>query len=371
SQKGQTGPTVLDGQVRGQLRGPAGVGKTHLLQTLLAGLEGRQVFHGRSDRLGAPHDALISLLRDDRDLPTDEHRQALIRRLDGLEGASVGRPSLPVEEVRCHEAVVDHILDAGPAVVVIDDAQWLDPDSGMALVRLLGRADSGRCHLLLVWRSGELADDRTNGLLADLTALATLSELTLGPLSKEDTSALADELGVAEHDPVHLYERTGGSPLLVHELARLEAGAAEPDGPIVDLLTQRVVADDRARELLQIAAVMGDRFGLDDLLTVFGGDREAAYELLAACERSMVLSIDHDRVEFTNGLVPELILASLTAIERQALHARVFEALAERCAPGLAHHAREAHPLVDPRDAIAALRRAAADARRRLAYERA
>ena len=358
------------------VHGPAGIGKTRLVEELARRAQGVGVAAalGRADRNGSPYAAIVSLVR------SDQHRAAtgdggpldlLVHAGDGSATHDVLMSNQGARS-RLHHEVTAWLLKAEPVLVVVDDAQWLDPDSATLLREVVEQGSHRGCHLVLVRRPVASASVAAERLVNDLSAVAPPDDVVLGPLSKESTSRLADALGVPAPDPVELFERTGGNPLLVQEVARLESHHVDPAEVLVDLVTRRFLADGVVRRLLEVAAVLGDRFRIADLVEVMDIPGQETHQALADCEREGILLVGGDGwAEFAHGLVPEIIEAASGRTDQQRLHLQAFAALSATGSDRLAVHARAAGPLIEAADAIRAIASSAAAAERRLAFEQA
>jgi hypothetical protein len=371
---GERGATVTT------VRGQAGVGKTRLLQELAlqAAEAGVAVVFGRADRSEVPYSAITSMIgraRTAGDRTVDSLDEVLGRlRGDATAGAWPPNAGLSdqAERARLHDAVTTWLVSADPTAIVIDDAQWLDPDTATLLRLVMDRAGHRRCHLLLGWRPGSGDHETVERLVADLGDLGRSHDLLVGPLTKEASAELATHLGVADIDPVDLYERTSGNPLLVREVVRLDAQQTDPSDLLVDMVSRQFLAGGDERELLRSAAVLGERFSLADVLAVADLPTERARQALADCERQAILTVTDDGpAEFAHSVVAEIILSSSGSVDRQRLHLRAFEALARVGGDNLALHARAASPFIDAADAVRSISAAASEPQRRLAFERA
>lgn len=171
-----------------------------------------------------------------------------------------------------------------PAVVVLEDAHWMDSMS-WSLAEQLRQRIGPRLMIMLVTRSGQVPDHEDARRLLALAAPATLSLTTF---SREDTAALVcDRLRVSEmpEEVVDLiFEKSDGHPLYSEELAyalrdaghlRIEAGRCElPRGrhtlaaldlpvTIEGIITSRIDRLGAAEQLtLKVASVFGRGFAL-------------------------------------------------------------------------------------------------------------
>jgi len=150
------------------------------------------------------------------------------------------------EEVRTRafaafREVLQRLGDRKRLVLVLDDMQWVDPDSVTLLSEVLRQPDAPTVLLLLVTRStqGATAKDEDGGLtklIGNLRAVgASVSTLDVGPLARSESKRLAEEL-LTKLDPnviARLATESKGSPFFLVELARymeteLSAGVTSP-----------------------------------------------------------------------------------------------------------------------------------------------
>ncbi|MBS9535030.1 AAA family ATPase [Mycobacterium sp. M1] len=152
-------------------------------------------------------------------------------------------------------------------VVVIDDAQLLDPLSATLVYQI---AAERTARLIVVVQSGEPVPDSITALLKE----RWLESVPVGPFTPEQTAQLARAVlaGAVEPSLVdQLQRRTGGNPLLLRGLLspgrengvlvqtesgwRLQ-GALHPDRELHDLLEVRVRSlSDEERDVIEIVAV--------------------------------------------------------------------------------------------------------------------
>ena len=170
-----------------ELVGEPGIGKTRLLRELAARAESRRhlVLSGSCSEL--EHDLPFSLFVDALDeyveglepaqlatLP-DDARAELGRVLPSLASVEPGAATfLQDERYRTHRAVralLEQLAEAGPLVLILDDAHWADPAS----VELLEQcANSAVCAVALVLkeRCGARFDRRQRGRFLPSSARA-------------------------------------------------------------------------------------------------------------------------------------------------------------------------------------------------------
>ena len=250
-----------------------------------------------------------------------------------------------------------------PLLYVLEDLHFADAASLDLLWFLTSRASRVPILFLLAQRLGpgspEPKPTRTN-----------FSQLVLEPLSDEEAARIVEATldWVPDELRDRIVARAGGNPFFIEESLRslVESGAAEKDASGEWHLRERpaalevpatlhaVVASriDRlpptARECIQLAAVIGTRFG-DRVLREAGGDRiaDAVDQLIAA---DLVLEAApgerrEGRYRFKHAVVQEVAYNTLLVRRRIELHRRVATAyekvLGEELKefyPALAHH---------------------------------
>ncbi len=269
--------------------GEAGVGKTALLRAV-APLDGRAVFEG-----GAL--ATLSWLSY---LP--------LQRALGRDVAA-GDTTTVAQDV---EAAV------GPGVLLVDDVQWADAATLDVLLHLAGRVG-----LALGVRRGDPGADPVLDRLRD----AGVHELVLLPLATSDAADLVRTLrpDLPPSAVARLVERSGGNPLLLHELT----ATGEPSASLRLALAARLrLLDVPGREAFGLLALAGRPVPADRL-----GD--AGTKSLLAAE---LATIGPEGVQIRHALLAEVAAAEMTEADRRALHAQVARMVGDDAEAARHHH---------------------------------
>jgi class 3 adenylate cyclase/tetratricopeptide (TPR) repeat protein len=381
--------------------GNAGIGKSRLVGEALAriaGAERARVLRGRCLPYGAgiTYWPLMEIVRDDAGISGHDDRETALAKLDSrtseLFGADAGavrarlatmlglqRPEDALPEVV--PAQVGREIGWGarqylgamartPAVVVVDDLQWAEP-AVFEIVEGLAESAQDAPMLLLCVARPQLFELRPNWG----AGRANATTITLDALNTQETTTLISRLLDIDDLPDELrsrvVHRSEGNPLFCEEFLRMlidegrvervderwqaTASVAEVRVPesIHALLAARLdglAADDRLA--MQIAAVVGERFGASELGALAPGlDVGAA---VASLRRAGLVLEDRetrepDRYRFKHLLMRDVAYAGLPKAVRADLHER-FAAELERAvgdrrdefAEVLAHHAERA-----------------------------
>ncbi|MGE0025792.1 MAG: AAA family ATPase [Thermoleophilia bacterium] len=374
------------------ISGASGLGKTHLLRSVLRE-EGRVrigwcggdpylVSRSYAAIAGALRDLLHLAHVDDRGLAG-----ALASRIEAMaphlvewlplladaldvavpETTSTRRLDPEFREVRLHDVVIDALgsLDE-PFAIVMDDAQWADTASRGLMTALARAARDRRWALITAGRPGSWS-------VASQAEGAT--EAVLGELAFDDARrvaiAAAGAAGIDDERLRRVVAQAAGHPFFLTQL--VEAGAGS-DGDVPEGV-ERLVAvridhlAPRDRLLLQEASVAGRTVDPALLAEVTGNPRyrdPAAWRALGTFVR-----LDASLVHFVHDLHRETAYARLPHSRRRALHLRFGECLLAReegggGAPGLLalHFSRGG----DTARAQQFARRAASEAGRRGAW---
>jgi DNA-binding SARP family transcriptional activator len=373
--------------------GEAGIGKTRLLQELAASVRrrGALVLWGRCLE-GAwmpPYQALVEAItgyaaevgpaRLRADLgpaagPLTQLVPGLGERLGDIPAVEPLQPD--EERLRLLDAVARFLAGLsthGPVVLVLDDLQWADPSTLVAL-RHLARVLVGR-RLLLVgaYRTGEVGPELVD-VLGALHAEADLTSVHLHGLAAD---ALGSMLGALAAAPVAaaladtIRHETRGNPFFAREVLRhlletqvleLDAdGALQADLPLeaVPEGLRDVLARRRARltpganRLLDMAAGFDGPFPFAIVAEVADSDDTAALAALDEVLDAGLVEPDvaPERYQFGHALIRHTVYADLNPSRRVRLHRKLAHAL---------EAARAASPmLVTPAEVAAQYHRSA------------
>ena len=292
--------------------GEAGIGKSTVLAvaTAEAAARGARVLVSRpvEAELRLGYAALGDLLGEAAEsvLPTltDPFRQALSAALSlGTEPES-GEPLLVG---RATLAVLVELAAAGPVVIAIDDAQWLDAASARALAFAARRLGTHRVGFALSIREGHAEPLGLEDALSDRAVVIHLGGLDVEALGAILRSRVEPEL--PRHRLRRIHARSAGNPFFAEQLA----GAPEDRLPasLDDLVRERLEAvDPKAGDAIERVAVLGP-------------SPLSAFEDVTALDLAVDAGVlvEHDRViRFVHPLLATGAYARIPPSRRRALH---------------------------------------------------
>jgi predicted ATPase len=264
--------------------GLAGMGKTVLLDAAetMARELGIRVFRGGGDAAARviPFGPLLEALVSARDAPVDP---AVIRDLSQS-------PDQRFWLLRELQESLERAALRAPVLISIDDVQWADDATLVALVTLSRQLATHRILWLLAARTGELSLPAcaAEGRIAEAGAL----KIPLTPLDRDAVAGVAEDLLGGSPDAAVLKVLAGvrGQPFLLTELLRgmreeklveVAEGIARLTGTRIPLRFVDSVNDQlgrlsaAARDALQMACVLGRRFSADELAALTGSSPAA------------------------------------------------------------------------------------------------
>jgi DNA-binding CsgD family transcriptional regulator len=329
------------------LSGEAGVGKTSLAEEVLTGSEIR-FLRGAASPSQSPYGPLTAALRHYLRIvpgglggcgPLHDQLAVLLPEL-GPPG-TVGDHATLVEAIRC--ALVS-LTSAGPAAMLLDDLQWSD-DATLELLGALAQPIRELPLLIVgVYRADELPRAHPlRRLRHDLRRDRLLDEIALEPLTAAEVTELLTALLGDAPDPrlaSLLYDRTGGTPFFVEELAlalrdtdrliRAPSGltlALDEEVPLPTTVRDAVLVrtaplSERARAAAEAAAVAGHRFDL--AVTAGLGVADGLGELIAG---GLVVEEGDGWAAFRHPLVRDAIYDDIPWLLRRQLHRDLAERL--------------------------------------------
>jgi class 3 adenylate cyclase/tetratricopeptide (TPR) repeat protein len=336
------------------LRGEAGIGKTRLLEEVmaLARREGFALHRGLvlDFGVGSGQDAIAALVRSLLGLPMGGDPGGAAEAIETTIRGGVVRPDqrafllallglpLPRELRSLYEAmdsetrgqrmrrlVADVVCGTArdkPCLLVVEDIHWADEQTLYFLAEIA--AASVRCRAVLIMTS-RIDGDPLDRAWRSRTRGSGLSTIDLGPLQREHALQLASATGqVTEQILRTCVERAEGNPLFLEQLLRnaAESGDTAVPASIHSLVLARM---DRLpppdRRAIQAASVIGQMFGLDLLRQLLD---DQSYECGVLIDHQLVRP-EAEGFLFGHALIREGIYSSLLKGRRRELHLRAAD----------------------------------------------
>jgi len=283
--RGGRGGTLL-------VRGEAGVGKTALLDVASWRTTGMRKL--RTVGLEAESSLPFSALAELADRLLDGISELSPPQAAAIEGALALGPPAPGDRFAVCAGflgLLSHAAEREPVLVLVDDAQWLDPASAEALAFAGRRLASSAAAMLVAAR------DEDGGSFSG----PGLEQIALTPLKPAAARALLDDAGPQLPSPVveSLLAAAAGNPLALVELPSLltadqRAGRAALEEPLAPGVSLTRAFERRIEELPVEAR--------DACLVAATAFTSTLGPILAACE---ALELDADALEQaeTRGVV--------------------------------------------------------------------
>nr|WP_280524065.1 serine/threonine-protein kinase [Enhygromyxa salina] len=347
--------------------GPAGVGKSRLMQEVLiqAKLRGAQVVHLQCKPSTGPYQSFAVALRPLLSLSAADLFSQHLSVSNRLEGAASdtsghgGDEFAPGFDKRKLAAdVTDWLLAVAaktPLVVAVEDLQWCDLPGLELLNHLLRHMRSSRLLCVATLRSDEASldsplwftvqDGQTEHLKLEAFDQAQVRRLV---------ESMLRELRVTDAFIEALYHATAGNAFFVTEVMRdlMEQGvlvATEegwslppnwaprslPDSIDMVVLERLGRLSASALELARVAAVLGNSLDRESLLALSGVDEDQLFTDVETLTERWFLTREDRRYVFPHDRVREVLYDDIPAGAREALHRRCGEYLERRHAEQL------------------------------------
>lgn len=373
------------------IAGEAGIGKTRLAQEVAAQIHNAVVLAGHcSEAEGrSPYYPFIEAGRDylartptaNLRLQMADSAPVVATLLPELYDLIPDLPPLAQlntehERLRLMHGLAQFVYRATAArswFLLLDDLHWADTASLQVFHYLVRNIDTAPLFVVGTYRDIELDPEHPlNEMRRSLSRYPAYHHMQLNRLDQQGVGQLLNEFWgqeVPQEWVAAIYQRTGGNPFYAEEAAKdlVDQGtAALREGvwhfaPAIDvqlpqrahdLILRRVSRlTTGPQDLLRLAAVLGQQFTFDNLLTVAGQSEEQLLENLdILLERELIHEGENNTMlAFNHGEIQEVVYGDLNPLRKRVLHRRVAGAIEDANSNGieavskdLAHHYAEA-----------------------------
>jgi DNA-binding NarL/FixJ family response regulator len=265
---------------------------------------------------------------------------------------------------------LERLAEHGPVLVTVDDLQHADPVTLLALRVLPRQLAVLPVSWILARRCTEQADAaqtdaaqtdaaQTDAAQTDAVQLFGLLErggadrLRLGPLPEPAiANVITDALGVVpDRSLLALAGGAGGNPRLIAELLRglreenmlltSPTGAAAVTGRLPDRVREfcrRQIGGlrPRTRQLIEVSAVLGRSFAVEDVAEMLGESPAAVLPAISEALAVGVLAPEGETLTFRDAMIWRAVAEAMPASLSRALHHQAGELFLDRGNPARA-----------------------------------
>src|SRR5829696_5212700 len=359
---GQGGAVAVEGE--------AGVGKTRLVEEFLghAKAKGARVLSGRcyERELGPPLEPVTDALGQTAE--TGDVVSALSDHREADPGGEWG--ANPYGVARIYQALTEELVreaERGQALILfLDDVQWADPATLDFIPYLARRIQDRRVLLVFTFRREEAP--ALSGWLGRLAGRRAVRTVSLDRLAPADLAQIIGRMSSGRFNELSsltefLHQHSEGNPFYATEYLRwlIEAGAVEIDSHRrIQALRDDALEEDalpsgvrsliqarfgslreEAREIVELASVVGRGFDLTLLGGAAGRDEDEAFDLIEPLlDAGLVVETGPETYYFSHDKLRQVLYEDLVSRRRRKLHLRVARVLEEDGGEPaeLAHH---------------------------------
>jgi DNA-binding CsgD family transcriptional regulator len=317
------------------VRGVAGVGKSRLVRELevWARSQGGSVLRGRASPgtdspLRPLREALLGVARTGY-RPSGVALEPFLPALGHLVPDWATLDAVELSPVVVGEGVLRLLAaiaeQAGPALLVVDDLHWADPDTAAVVEYLADNATTERILVVATVRDGEVGPgaDACERIVARRVGLAvSLVPLADTQLSEMIQACVGDD-SISPEVVRSVARRSDGVPFFVEELLASALSTRTLDGVVPESVRSAVAMrlaalPDVVARLLRVAALLGRSFDWSVAASAASISPSDAPDLLRLAVRAQLLEVDGAGFRFRHDLSRDAVLADIVPGERAA-----------------------------------------------------
>ncbi|MEV6343610.1 LuxR family transcriptional regulator [Actinoplanes sp. NPDC051851] len=317
------------------LYGPPGIGRTALLDTVAdqAAARGELVLRLRPAYVerAIAYAGVADLVRQ---VPAEALAALAPASRNALAALRQGRPPRSGAPALARRlmlpALLAHCARSSPVLLVLDDAQWLDPHSAELIGFAMRRRPGPRIRMIAAERRPDHTSRRPDHTSRRVVRLcpAPAAEIPVPPLEPDDLTALLEARGLPCRTASRLHEASAGNPFLA-----LSLGGAVTHGPAWRPAPLPEDARDLARDRLSClsaevrATLLTAALATEPTLTLLlrAGRDDADRELRLAAAAG-VIETNGEALRFTPPLLAQVLVDETPAVERARTHAVLTDA---------------------------------------------
>ena len=340
------------------ISGEGGIGKTRLAEEVLriARLKGTLVLSARCSEFGSaiPLNPILDALsppvtRKAVETMEDPWKSVLLPHFPGSESgdaaSSEGPPDQPVGSVRrlCEsfEVLLASLARQHPTILFLDDFQWADEMSVVAMDFLRRRWKSGHLSILLSFRPEDLIPgSRIERFLTAMGQVERATHVKLGELDRESAEGLAKQIAGSDLSASRLDElctRGGRNPFFLCELTSeyvsrrgqdsltLKPGEPVPlPESIGQLLNRRLdLLNEAAASVLRILALCERPVAVPDLSDLTSLSPETTLDGLEELLNHQLIRWTDCGAIIRHGLIRQAAYERLSEVRRTVSHGKI------------------------------------------------
>ncbi len=327
--------------------GEPGMGKSRLLRAVAEAASRRGFRVGSATNFENARSPFAPLMDGLRGL-LDGHAEALPRAagdraaLLGLMGAGDVDPPATLDKRRLFVTVADtltRLADRVPWLLLIDDAQWSDPETLEFIEYLAPRITGLRGAVVVAHRPA--AEDPH--LVNMSTRVASVESLTLAPLTLMESRLLIAALDASSRRLRQelvddIAARAEGSPLFIEELIRegINSPSARSRSLQHTTLAKLDKLDRSDRSIIEAASVIGRTFDIETLAAICDTDVQSVLGALRAARDEHIVEEcgeESSAFRFRHELLRRAVYDRMLTAQRQTLHRRIADRLDSQSRP--------------------------------------
>ena len=304
--------------------------------------------------------AVDSVIAPDRRADVRDRLTALV----GIDGTADGAGERAGQARDHYDALVEvlaGVSEVQPVALVLEDLHWATRSTLQMLSYVVHHLTDAR--LLIIATHRPTAPDRSEAVVSTITDLYRDHGVHRLDLEGFNTADVAEFLRLEARLPAdrakplasQLRDETGGNPFLLQEICRDmrsetgrpgHGGTHRVPGTIRDAYASRLgLLDDPSRDIVELAAVLGERVPVPLLLGAAPFEEETTLASLErAVEGGLLSSVPGERdYRFAHALARQAVLDVTPPLRRARHHARAGEALEAHPVAGLTGTQQLAH----------------------------